>query len=93
MTTATKHYRDLTRHDVLREGMRVAVVAPYRAGRSKLVHVGRVVQVFGDGAHVEYDYQPGVRHLHLSESMIEVLEGSRLMEPQPAPIDTTRTPA
>lgn len=81
----TPRFRELSRYDVLHEGMRVAVVGPYRNGGST-IHVGTVKQVHGDGAHVEYDYDPGVRHLHLSENMIEVLEGSPLMQPQTEPL-------
>lgn len=83
MTTAstTPKYRELTRRSVLHEGMRVAV-----KNHPKVIHLGRVVQVHGDGAHVEYDYQPGVRHLHLSDNMVELLEGNPFMAPQDGPV-------
>lgn len=88
MTTLDKpKHRALSSYSVLHEGMRIALVEAYHDGRSKVVHVGTVRQVFGDGAHIEYDYEPGKLHLHYSIDMTELLEGNPLRNIQSAPID------
>lgn len=86
----TKQYRELTPRSLLFEGMRVAIVNGYRNGGTT-VHIGTIVQGHGDGAHVEYDYDKGRRHLHLSENMVELLEGNSLREPQDEPLKIRRT--